>query len=126
MHHPMSSGEVTELLHQLSRNVNADNQWEDRSQIQDMMVVTPDCQFAWLFRIEPMDNIFPSNVNKNAYAKCHLHIQNVSTCRTVSECLQGYHITIDKWSSFVVLNNKGEFIDPATAPVQAVILKSKT
>ena len=126
MHHPMSSGELTDLLHQLNRTVHADNTWEDRSQIQDIMVVTPDRQFAWLFRIEPMDNIFPSNVNKYAYSKCNLHIQNVSTYRTVSECLQGYNIAIDKWSSFVVLNNKGELIDPAQAPVQAVVLKSKT
>jgi hypothetical protein len=121
----MSSETVTDLLHQLNMNGHADNKWDDASQIQDIMFVTPDRQFAWLFRIEPEGGVFPSSVNNNGYDKCNLYIHNVSACRTVSECLQAYNITIDNWSGFVVLNSNGELIDPAQARVQTIVIKSK-
>ena len=125
MHHPMSSGEVSDLLHQLSRTVNADI-WEDNSQIQDIMFVTPDRQFAWLFRIEPTGGMFPSSANSNGCYKSTFYVRNVSSCNTISECLQGFGITVQDGCGFQVLNDNGELIDPAQAPVQAIILKSKT
>ena len=124
MHHPMSSGEVTDLLHQLNMTVNAE--WDDKSQIQDIMFVTPDRQFAWLFMIEATGSVFPSSVTHNGREKCNLYIHDISQCNTVTECLQKCAIKVDNWSGFQVLNSNGELIDPATAPVQAIILKSKT
>ena len=73
-----------------------------------------------------MGDVFPSSVTNNDYDKCNLYIRNLSACRTVSECLQAYNITIDNWSGFVVLNSNGELIDPAQARVQTVVLKSRT
>ncbi len=46
MHYYMSSETVTDLLHQLNMTGNADNKWDDNSQIQDIMFVTPDRQVA--------------------------------------------------------------------------------
>ena len=116
---------MSDLLHQLSRTVNADK-WEDNGQIQDIMFVTPDRQFAWLFRIEPTGGMFPSSANSNGCYKCTFYVRNVSACNTISECLQGFGITVQDGCDFQVLNDNGELIDPAQAPVQTVVLKSKS
>ena len=123
MHHPMSSGEVTDLLHQLNMTVNAE--WDDKSQIQDIMFVTPDRQFAWLFRIEPTGGMFPSSANSNGCYKSTFYVKSVYSCNTISECLQGFGITVQDGCGFQVLNDNGELINPATAPVQTVVLISK-
>ena len=121
---------MTDLLHQLNMTGHADNTWDDTwddtSQIQDIMFVTPDRRFAWLFRIEPEGQVFPSSVTNNEREKCNLYIQDISRCNTVIECLDKLTIKVDKWSGFVVLNSNGELIDPAQARVQTVVLKSKT
>ena len=105
---------------------HADNKWHDTSQIQDIMFVTPDRQFAWLFRIEPEGQVFPSSVTNNEREKCNFYIHDISGCNTVIECLHKLTIKVDKWSGFVVLNSNGELIDPAQARVQTVVLKSRT
>ena len=122
----MSSETVTDLLHQLHMTGHADNKWDNTSQIQDIMFVTPDRQFAWLFRIEPEGQVFPSSVTNNEPEKCNLYIHDISGCNTVLECLDKLTISVDKWSDFVVLNSNGELLDPAQARVQTVVLKSRT
>ena len=119
--------QLKHLLNQLYTTANPDNMWDANTQIQNVMFVSPDRQFAWLFRIEPQGNVFPSSGRCPSDHNCHLYIKNVSACETVSACLQNFGIdTEDKRSDFQVLNSIGEPIHPATAHVQTVVLKSKT
>jgi len=119
----MSNPHVGALLRQLHTAANPDPQWDDNAQIRDVMFVSPDRHFAWLFRIEPNGQEFPHNTN-TGYHNCNLYIRDVRTCGTVSECLGRFSI-IPEGSDFQVLNSIGELIDPAIAPVQTVVLKSK-
>lgn len=102
------------------------NRWGANTQIQDVMFVPPDRRFAWLFRIEPVGQVYPSSVINNGYYKCNLYIHDVSSYETVSACLQSFGIEEDNVSDFEVLNSIGELIDPTTAHIQTVVLKSKT
>ena len=122
----MSGGERQHLLHRLHMTANPDNMWDANTQIQNVMFVSPDRKFAWLFRIDPQGNVFPSGGTCPSDHNCHLYIHNVEACRTVSACLTGFGIHIDQCSGFEVLNSIGEPIDPNTAHVQTVVLKSKT
>jgi len=122
----MNHNQVTALLHQLSMTVNSANTWDDNTQIRDVMLVSPDCKFAWLFRIDRNEQGFPSNLVHADYYNCHLYIHEVSECHTVSECLQGFYVQLDNYSDFQVLNIIGEVIDPTQVPVQTVCLKSKS
>ena len=122
----MSDGQMTDLLHRLQMTVSTNNKWDANTQIQNVMFVSPDRQFAWLFRIEAQGNVFPSSGTCPSDHNCHLYIHNVEACRTVSACLTGFGIHIDNLSGFEVLNSIGEPIDPNTAHVQTVVLKSKT
>jgi hypothetical protein len=118
--------EVTELLHQLNMTINPDNTWNANTQIQDVMFVSPDRKFAWLFRISPQEQVFPSNGTHFQYFNCHLYIHDVSQFHTVSECLQSFGIIQDTDSAFQVINIIGELIiDPTQAPIQTVCLTSK-
>ena len=121
----MSGGQMTDLLHRLQMTVSTNNKWDANTQIQNVMFVSPDRQFAWLFRISPQGRVFPSSGTCPSDHNCHLYIHNVSACQTVSECLTGFGIRVDQWSDFQVLNSIGEPIHPATAHVQTVVLKSK-
>ena len=118
----MSSGEVSDLLHQLSRTVNADNLWGDQSQIQSIVLVTPSRQFAWLFRIEPTSGVFPSNANYNGCYKANFYIFNVSSYNTMNEFLLERGFQVHDGCGFQVLDINGKLIDPAIAPVQTVVL----
>ena len=123
----MSNGQLPDLLHQLQMTVNTNNRWDANTQIQDVMFVPPDRQFAWLFRIESRGEVYPSSATNDGYHKCNLYIHDVSSYETVSACLQSFGIDVqDQWSGFEVLNSIGELIDPTTAHVQTVVLKSKT
>ncbi len=118
--------EVTELLHQLNMTINPDNTWNANTQIQDVMFVSPDRKFAWLFRISPQEQVFPSNDRHEQYHTCNLFIREVSECYTVGECLARFNIVLDKWSAVQVINIIGELIiDPTQAPIQTVCLTSK-
>ncbi len=117
---------MTELLHQLNRTINPDNTWDANTQIQDVMFVSPDRKFAWLFRIPPREQVFPSNGTHLDYYNCNLYIHDVSEFHTVSECLQSFGIIQNRYSDFQVINIIGELIiDPTQAPVQTVCLTSK-
>ena len=127
MHTHMDNNKiVTELLHQLNRTINPGNTWNGNTQIRDVMFVSPDRTFAWLFRISPRGQVFPSNDRHEEDHNCKLYIHNVSQFHTVSECLQDFHIIPDSYSDFQVINIIGELIiDPTQAPVQTVCLISK-
>ena len=123
----MSGGERQHLLHRLHMTANPDNMWDANTQIQNVMFVSPDRKFAWLFRIDPQGNVFPSGGTCPSDHNCHLYIHNVSACKTVNECLQSFAIDVaDNGSGFQVLNSIGKLIDPEQAHVQTVVLKSKT
>ncbi len=118
--------QVTELLHKLNMTINPDNTWDANTQIQDVMFVSPDRKFAWLFRIPSQEQIFPSNGAHLQYYNCNLYIHDVSDFHTVSECLESFGIKQDMDSDFQVLNIIGELIiDPRQAPIQTVCLTSK-
>jgi hypothetical protein len=121
----MDHKQVTELLHQLNRTINPGNTWDGNTQIQDVMFVSPDRKYAWLFRI-PLQEPFPSNDRHEYYYACNLYIQEVSELQTVGECLERFGIKLDQYTAFQVLNIIGEHIvDPTQAPVQTVCLTSK-
>ena len=122
----MSHELLTALLQQLHVAASPDNQWRDNTCIQDVMFLTPDLKFAWLFRIQPQGPVFPSNATHQSYHPCMLYVQDVSACQTVQACLHTFNIRIDSHSDFQVLNSIGEPIDPTQAPVQTVVLTSTT
>jgi hypothetical protein len=116
---------VPELLHQLNMTINPDNTWKVNTQIQNVMFVSPDLQFAWLFRITPQEQVFPSNDTHYPYFNCHLYVRDVSQVHTVSKCLERFGIGQED-SDFQVINIIGELIeDPTQAPTQTVCLTSK-
>jgi hypothetical protein len=123
--------DVDELLHRLHAAGNADGRhpanlasaWTDATQLQDVLLVSPDRRFAYLYRVPSPP--FPSNAAHDSWYACNLYVQDVSTCHTVAQCLARFGIAHDRYALWQALSLTGEPVDPTTAPVQAVCLVSK-
>ncbi len=128
MANPPAHDPVPALLHQLHAVENpapAPTQvraWTDATQLETVVLVSPDRCFAYAFRI-PVPP-FPSNAAHSSYYPCVLYVQDVSACQTLADCLACFGIVRDHHSQWQALSPAGQPVDPATAPVQAVCLVS--
>jgi hypothetical protein len=125
MANPPAHDPVPGLLHQLHAAGNPAttfSRWTAATQVQDVMLVSPDLAFAYLYRIPAPP--FPSNASHSSYYSCNLYVQNVETCRTVADCLARFGIEHDRYALWQPLSPSGQPIDLATAPVQTVFLIS--
>jgi hypothetical protein len=123
MANPPAHDPVPALLHQLHAAGNPANlasAWTDATQLQDVMLLSPDRRFAYLYRVPAPP--FPSNAAHSSYYSCNLYVQNVEACRTVADCLARFGIVHDRYATWKALSPTGQPVDPATAPVQAVCL----
>ena len=117
--------DVDELLHRLHAAGNADGPylanpasiWTDATQLQDVLLVSPDRRVAYLYRVPAPP--FPSNASHSSYYPCYLYVQDVSDCHTLADCLACFNISRNQ-----ALSLAGQPVDPATAPVQTVCLVS--
>jgi hypothetical protein len=123
MANPPAHDPVPALLHQLHAVENPApgptqvRAWTDATQLETVVLVSPDRCFAYAFRIPAPP--FPSNAAHSPYYSCYLYVQNVSDCHTLADCLARFGISRNQ-----ALSLAGEPVDPATAPVQTVCLVS--
>jgi hypothetical protein len=116
---------IPALLHQLHAAGNPAttfHAWTDDTQLQDVLLVSPDRRFAYLYRIPSPP--FPSSASHRKYYSCNLYVRDVEACRTLAECLACFAIEHDQYARWQPLSPSGEPVDLATAPVQTVCLVS--
>jgi hypothetical protein len=121
MANPPAHDPVPALLHQLHAVENPGaivHAWTDATQLETVVLVSPDRCFAYAFRIPAPP--FPSNAAHSAYYSCYLYVQDVSDCQTLADCLARFGIKRDHHSQWQALSPAGQPVDPATAPVQTV------
>jgi hypothetical protein len=131
MVHNPPDPDVHELLNRLHAAGNADGRhpanlasiWTDATQLQDVMLVSPDRLFAYLYRIPSPP--FPSSASHSSYYSCNLYVRDVEACRTLAACLECFGIVHDQYARWQPLSPSGEPVDLATAPVQTVCLVSR-
>jgi hypothetical protein len=114
---------IPALLHQLHAAGNPANlasAWTDATQLQDVLLVSPDRRFAYLYRVPAPP--FPSNAAHDSWYACHLYVQDVSDCHTLAQCLACFGIVHDQHAGWQPLSPSGQPVDPATAPLQTVCL----
>ncbi len=117
--------DLDELLHRLHAAGHADGRhpasaWTDATQLQDVLLVSPDRRVAYLYRVPSPP--FPSNAAHDSWYACNLYVQDVSDCHTLADCLARFGIVHDQHARWQPLSSSGEPVDLATAPVQAVCL----
>jgi hypothetical protein len=120
MANPPAHDPVPALLHQLHAAGNPGaivHAWTDATQLETVVLVSPDRRVAYAFRIPAPP--FPSNAAHSPYYSCYLYVQNVSDCHTLADCLAQFNIG---HAGSTVLSPAGQPVDPATAPVQTVCL----
>ena len=125
MANPPAHDPVPALLHQLHAAGNPGttvHAWTDATQLQDVLLVSPDRRVAYLYRVPAPP--FPSNAAHDSWYACNLYVQDVSTCHTLADCLACFGIVHDQYARWQPLSPSGEPIDLTAAPSQTVCLVS--